>query len=159
MDNVGKICVFTGHRNIDDIHLSSLGQSLDETLERLIEQGYTEFRAGGACGFDTLAALQVIAKKKKYGFVRLHLFLPCRNQDKMWGAKAKTLYARVLSLADSTKYCSENYFRGCMHKRDREMADGSDVCVAYFSGKSSGGTAYTVKYVEKKGIPVINVYK
>ena len=43
-----------------------------------------------------------------------------------------------------------------MLKRDRYMVDNSDIVVAYLT-KSSGGTYYTVKYANEKGVKVVNL--
>lgn len=158
MENKGKICMFTGHRIINARHVSSLPGRLDELLEKLIACGYTEFRAGGAIGFDTVAALKVLEKKKKYGFVKLHLFLPCRNQEKGWKENSKRAYYYVLQNADSMRYCSEEYTEGCMHKRNREMVDGSNLCVAY-CGTARGGSAYTLSYAHKRGLRIVNLFE
>ena len=157
METKSKICMFTGHRIINARHVSTLPQRLDDLLEQLIAKGYTEFRAGGAIGFDTVAALKVLEKKKKFGFVKLHLFLPCRDQEKGWRENSKRAYYYVLKHADSIRYCSEQYDNGCMHKRNREMVDGSDLCVAY-CGSGKGGSAYTLSYAQKKGVKTVNLY-
>ena len=153
-----KICMFTGHRNIDRRHINTLPERIDALLETLIEEGYTEFRTGGAMGFDTLVALKVLEKKRKYGFIKLHLFLPCHDQDKAWKESIKTAYYYVMERADSVRYSSETYYNGCMHKRNRDMVDGSQLCVAY-CGKKTGGSAYTVGYAEEKGLKVINLFE
>ena len=153
-----KICMFTGHRTIATKDLSILPEKLGDLLEKLIAKGYTEFRTGGAIGFDTLAALKVLEKKEKYPEVKLHLYLPCRDQDKKWEDNLKSAYHYVLERADSIRYCSESYNQGCMMKRNREMVNGAEICVAYCK-KSSGGSAYTVGYAEKKGLTVINLSK
>ena len=44
-----------------------------------------------------------------------------------------------------------------MHVRNRALVDASNVCIAYMTDASRGGTAYTVRYAEKKGIPVYNL--
>ena len=156
--DVEKICMFTGHRNINARHTNTLAESVDQLLEKLIEEGYTEFRTGGAVGFDTLVALKLLEKKRKYGFIKLHLFLPCRDQDKGWKDNLRSVYHFVLEQADSIRYTSESYFSGCMHKRNREMVKGSELCVAY-CGRTTGGTAYTVNYARKNGLRVINIFE
>ena len=153
-----KICMFTGHRTIEAKHLNTLSERIDETLERLIAERYTEFRTGGAIGFDTLVALKLLEKKRKYGFIKLHLFLPCHGQDKGWNDNLKAAYYYVLERADSVRYSSENYNRGCMFKRNRDMVRGSELCVAY-CGRKTGGTAYTVGYATKSGLKVINLFE
>ena len=149
-----KICMFTGHRKIRKEHLSSLPVWLEKTVEGLIGEGYTDFCAGGAIGFDTLAALKVIEKKEKYGYIKLHLFLPCKNQDSRWNESYRRAYRYVLSKADSISYASESYTRGCMHKRNRDMVKAADVCVTYCVN-TDGGTYYTVNQAKEKGIRVI----
>ncbi len=150
-----KACMFTGHRGICARDVKSLPKWLDEQIESLIEQGYTDFCAGGAVGFDTFAALEIIEKKKKYGFVKLHLYLPCRAQDKGWSDSFKRAYRYIMSNADSVRYASETYTNWCMHKRNRDMVDASEVCIAYCN-KSTGGTRYTLTYAAKKGKRIIN---
>ena len=158
MRESGKVCMFTGHRTIQEKHVRTLPEQIDRLLESLIEEGYTEFIAGGAIGFDTLASLKVLEKKRKYGFIRLNLILPCRDQDKGWRESLKTAYRYVLENADSIRYSSEQYHKGCMHKRNRAMVEASELCVAY-CGKTTGGSAYTVDYARKNGLRVINVFE
>jgi hypothetical protein len=55
-----KTCCFTGHRKIPPLAALGLKRKLEKTLKEKIEQGYLYFGAGGALGFDTLAAQTVI---------------------------------------------------------------------------------------------------
>ncbi|MBQ8331062.1 MAG: DUF1273 family protein [Clostridia bacterium] len=150
------ICCFTGHREIADGHLTQLPQSLDRVLEELIAEGVTVFRAGGAMGFDTIAALKVLEKKKSYPHVRLELYLPCRDQTRGWSETGKHAYQYVLERADSFVYLRETYVKGCMHERNRALVQGADVCVTYCVS-NMGGTAYTVGYARKNGLRLINL--
>lgn len=152
----GFKCCFTGHRDIDPRHAECLADVLDDTIEQLIASGVTHFRAGGALGFDTIAALKVLEKRAMHPDLRLELYLPCRDQAARWSDYDKQIYSYVLDNADSVTYTSGQYHRGCMLLRNRKMADGTDFCVAYFQ-KSSGGTAYTVDYSREKGIKIINI--
>ena len=151
------VCMFTGHRDIRFEDVNTLPVWLDERIEEYIALGYTDFCVGGATGFDTLAELKILEKKKKYGFIKLHLYLPCRDQDKSWTDNQKAMYRVVLEHADSINYVSENYFRGCMHKRNREMVEASDVCIAYCHSQK-GGSRYTVTHCQKKGVKVVNFF-
>ena len=151
------ICCFTGHRKIPAEQMLKLPELLDRELEKLILCGVHTFRGGGAIGFDTLAELKVIEKKKKYGFIRLELILPCKDQTKNWGSRNKMIYDYVISEADSVEYVSECYNSHCMHERNRRLVNNSDFCVAYCSD-TSGGTAYTIDYARSKGVDVINLF-
>lgn len=153
-----KICCFTGHREINKKHLPYLNEVLRPIIAKLIEGGVTTFRAGGARGFDSFAAMNVvILKKQSYPDVTLHLCLPCPDQADKWCEEDKSIYRQVLSECDSYTYAEPYYTRGCMHKRNRQLVDGADFCIAYYDG-SSGGTAYTVDYANSHGVSVINIY-
>ncbi len=150
------ICCFTGHRNIDRSERERLGEVLDDVVDKLCESGVTIFRAGGAIGFDTLAALKVIDKKKKYPHIKLHLFLPCKNQTDKWNGYNMQVYEFIMDNADEVTYTSEEYTKWCMLHRDRCLVKGASFCVA-FCKKSEGGTAYTLDYAKKQGLRVINI--
>ncbi len=147
---------FTGHREISPAHRLIINLRLRETVENLIEEGYTRFVAGGALGFDTLAAQTVLAMKKRYPHVRLALILPCRDQADRWSENSRRMYAAILERADEVIYTADLYSRGCMQLRNRRLVDESAVCVAYLN-KSAGGTAYTVRYAEQQGLAVLNL--
>lgn len=153
-----KVCCFTGHRRVSPKMLEELNEYLPSVLRELIEDGYTVFRAGGALGFDTYAAIHVLKLKKEYPNIRLELCLPCPDQTKKWSRRDVELYHRILEAADSYSYISDNYFVGCMQARNRCLVDGASHCVAYYDGSGKGGTAYTVRYSDQKNVPVTNVY-
>ncbi len=152
----GAVCCFTGHRNIDARHEKILSSFLDSILDRLIAQGFTEFRAGGALGFDTIVALKVIEKKKQNKNIRLHLFLPCKSQADKWSDEEKATYLFTIQNADEVTYTSQTYTTGCMLHRNRCLVSGSDICVGYCL-RSSGGTAYTLNYAKKQNVHTMNI--
>ena len=86
----------------------------------------------------------------------LILVLPCLSQADRWSDKDKAVYEDIKSRADKVVYTSQEYFSGCMHRRNRHLVDNSSVCVCYQT-KENGGTAYTVNYAKQKGLEVINV--
>ena len=151
-----KTCCFTGHREIPDSLYPALTKALETTLRQLIRQGVWYFGAGGALGFDTLAASTVLRLREEIPQIRLILVLPCPQQRKYWSEPDQKRYRDIMRRADKVVFLSPNYTRGCMHRRNRHLVDESGVCVAYCV-KPSGGTAYTVAYARKKGLPVINL--
>ena len=154
MENT-TVC-FTGHRTFSRAALATLPQLLDDALTELIRSGYDTFRTGGALGFDTMAALKVLELKARFPHVRLHLYLPCRDQSRLWNVDEQHLYELILSRADDVHYTTDAYTKGCMLQRNREMIDGSAICIAYFDGHS-GGTAYSCNYANRHGVKVINL--
>ena len=79
-----KTVCFTGHRELPADDLPKISKRLEDALATLIEQGYRYFGAGGALGFDTLAAQAVLRLRERYPQIRLILVLPCLNQTRGW---------------------------------------------------------------------------
>ena len=156
MNDPKTICCFTGHRAVPPAHMSHLYELLDREILTLYKKGVRTFRAGGAMGFDTIAALRVLYLKAQGYDLSLDLMLPCRNQTSRWPRSAILDYEFILSRADSVTYVSEEYNRFCMLKRDRALVDGSGYCIAYLT-ENRGGTAYTVSYALKNSVALINL--
>ncbi len=156
MEDIRFTCCFTGHRKIPACHIEELYRELDRVLEILIRSGVDSFRAGGALGFDTLAALTVLDKKEKYPHIKLELCIPCPEQTSRWGYEDRKNYEYIYRHADKVTVLNDRYTPHCMHERNRYMVDGSDYCVAYCT-ETRGGSRYTVDYAKKKGLRVINI--
>lgn len=159
MKQAEKTACFTGHRDIKPEHLGTVRNNLFSIVERLISLGYLYFGAGGARGFDTVAAETVVELRKKYPSIKLILVLPFKNQYEHeigWKERDKSKYHFLLTQANKTVYLQEEYGKGIYYKRDRYLVDFSSVCVCY-QYKDSGGTAYTTKYAQEQGLKVINV--
>lgn len=147
---------FTGHREIPAAERSGILREVTDTVRSLYERGYRTFCAGGALGFDTIAAQAVLALRKTYPDIRLHLILPCKNQAARWSAGDQTVYETIKAAADEVTYTAEEYTRYCMHVRNRRLVDESSVCICYLK-KPTGGTAYTVNYAEQKGLQIVEI--
>ena len=153
---INTVC-FTGHRSIAKDKALLIPRALETIISGLIAMGATSFRLGGAVGFDTIAALSVLEAKEKHPHITLDLILPCRNQTDKWDEHNIRAYNYILSHADSVSYVCDTYRKGCMLERNRRLVDGSDMLIAYLE-KSSGGSAYTYRYAEEKGLEIINIY-
>lgn len=149
-------CCFTGHRALPMEEREQITHRLEQTLTSLIQTGTQRFMAGGALGFDTLAAQTVLKLREEHPHIKLILILPCLSQTRNWREKDIKIYETIKAAADEVVYTSEEYTRGCMHKRNRHLVDHSGVCVCYLT-QSKGGTAYTVNYAKKQGLEVINL--
>ena len=149
-------CCFTGHRKVPPEQADSIFRTLRKTVSSLSKKGYKYFVTGGALGFDTMAAMAVIDEKRNNPDVNLILMLPCTTQAAMWSEKDRRLYENIKHEADTVTFISKEYFRGCMHERNRRLVDASSLCVCYMT-RGSGGTAYTVKYAENQGVDVVNI--
>lgn len=156
-DNVTieTVC-FTGHREIEAPASYLIPQKLKDVIRKLAAHGARRFLAGGAMGFDTVAALCVLELKKELPDISLELILPCRDQARTWNDRNRDLYNAILSYADRVEYLHDRYTSSCMHDRNRRLVDLCDVCVSYCI-HSGGGSAYTMSYALSQGKEVINI--
>ena len=147
---------FTGPRVIPAGQRKTIEKRLHDEVVTLIEQGYRYFGAGGALGFDTMAAQTVLQLKSQYPQIRLILVLPCRTQTRGWPERDIAVYQSIMAQADKVVYTSDEYTGGCMFKRNRHLVDHSSACICYLTS-DRGGTAYTVDYALSKGVRVISL--
>ena len=147
---------FTGHREIPFFQKRRLKAKVKSAITDAIRNGYRYFGAGGALGFDMLAAQTVLELKADYPDIKLILVLPCLNQTRGWAQEDVKEYERIKAAADKVTYISKEYYNGCMYKRNRHLVDNSSLCICYLT-KQSGGTAYTVSYAESHDLKIVNV--
>ncbi len=129
---------------------------LRRVIEERIKAGIVFYGAGGARGFDTLAAQTVLDMKKEYPQLRLILVLPCEDQTRGWRSEDIAVYEDIKRRSDKVVYVSRAYTPDCMQRRNRHLVDHSGTCICYLT-RRSGGTAYTVDYAQKKGLRIINL--
>ena len=153
-----KTACFTGHRELREPFEFIYNRTL-KIVETLIQKGYRYFGAGGARGFDALAAEVVLELKAKYPHIHLILVLPFHKQyehEKNWSLNEIQQHEKHKKMASKVVYTQETYSSGCYYKRNRHLVDFSSICIAY-QYKSSGGTAYTTKYATEKGVKIIEI--
>jgi uncharacterized phage-like protein YoqJ len=138
-------CVFTGHR---ELGVSFSIEELRKAIITRINQGVTVFYNGVARGFDLLAAKEVLSLKKEYD-IKLVACVPYRKQAVAYTPSEKALYDEILKNADEVAVLTENYYKGCLLRRNDYMIERSDCMIAYLT-KDEGGTAYTVRNFRKK---------
>ena len=147
-----KTCAFTGHRELKkDFDISAL----EKEIKNAYDLGVRIFLSGMAMGFDLVSAKCVLALKETYPDIKLIACIPFYQQDKYFSDEDKKLYAEILQKADEQILLSEKYYRGCLHVRNKYMADRADMLITYCK-KDTGGTAWTVKYFQKK-YPLLKV--
>ncbi len=150
-------CSFSGHRVIAQAKLAPLKDLLRRAIAYAYEQGCRSFYCGGAVGFDTYAAKEIILFRVKHPDVRLILLLPCADQSEGWSDMQRAAYDYILSEADEAVILSDSYARGCMQKRNRDLVERADMLICYV-GREGSGSSQTLHLAEKKGIPVYNLY-
>lgn len=156
MDFKEQTACFSGHRKVPARQQAELVLRLNNAVVKLINNGYKYFIAGGALGFDTLAAKTVLNLKTDYPDIRLILALPCQSQTFRWSLGDIEAYETIKNAADKVVYISDSYTKDCMYRRNRYLVDNSSVCICYLT-EEGGGTAYTVRYANKNGLLVVNL--
>ncbi|MDD2361691.1 MAG: SLOG family protein [Oscillospiraceae bacterium] len=151
-----QTCYFTVHRKIPPEQYDDIAERLRENIIQLIGEGVRYFGAGGALGYDTMAAQAILLLKPKFPQIKLILVLPCQNQTRGWTEKDIQIYEDIKANCDKFLYTSQEYSRGCMQKRNRHLVNHSSVCICYLT-EQSGGTTYTVNYAKSRGLRIINV--
>ena len=158
-----KSVCFTGHRHIGK-HKSQIEKSLLSVIEQLIVQrNVTDFYVGGAYGFDALASLTVLRIKETYPQVKLHMILPCSNEEQTakWSKEQKNEFEYILAHTDSIEYISEHYYNGCMKVRNTRLVElATECCICYWNiANIRSGTGQTVRMAQKIGLEIINLYE
>ena len=157
-------CCFTGHRpnalpdagNERKPGMRALDELLSRAVERAVSDGFTEFYAGGALGFDTLAAEAVLRVRQSDSSVSLHLALPGLDQTEGWSENQLLRYEQIRAGASEVWYAAERCSPASMQKRNRYLVDHASRCVAYLR-RMKGGTLYTVNYALDSGVEVDNL--
>ena len=151
-----QTCCFTGHRELPPEEQAEIANRLECVISAQYQKGIRYYGAGGALGFDALAARTVIRLRESYPDMKLILVLPCLTQTRGWRPEDVAEYERIKAQADKVVYTAQQYTRGCMHRRNRQLVDNSGECVCYLN-RDSGGTAYTVRYAKEKGLEIVNL--
>ena len=152
-----RACGFTGHRSIKEEHKQKLSELLSRAIGYAYEKGCRTFYGGGAIGFDTEDAREVIKFRISHPDVRLVLLLPCMDQADRWSDSQRSTYEYTLSCADEVVYISETYTDGCLKLRNQALAERSDMMISYV-GRSTSGAAQTSRMAERLGKNVYNLY-
>lgn len=139
-------CALTGHRDLPEtFDVNKLYDCLEET----IREGYDTFYCGMARGFDLLALDCLVSLARKYK-ITLVACEPYKGHGDGFRGELREKYRSLLQWCDEVTVLSPAYYRGAFNVRDRYMVDHADLVLAYCT-RDSGGTAYTLRYAEKKG--------
>lgn len=153
-----KAIAFTGHRIIPLARQEEVRKRLVTAVVLACKFGITYFYCGMALGVDMMAAEVVLSLKDKFTDIRLIAVVPYSGQSDRWTSSEQERYHRILDKADKVVTLSENYFRGCLLRRNDYMLSHSCGVIAYFDGKPNGGTFYTVRKAERMKMDVVNIY-
>lgn len=151
-------CFFTGHRILPQAKRAIIDELLTKSIINLIEnKGVTDFIAGGARGFDMLAARAVLRIKEQYPYIKLHMYYPCHNQWTRWPYNERYEWQMIKALCDSFIFVTPGeYTPDCMQKRNKKMVDDAYYGIC-FCIKDGTGTGATMKYAKASGRNIENI--
>lgn len=152
-----RACAFTGHRQIKESHRATIANVIKRAIEYAYREGCRIFYTGGAIGFDTLAAREVVRFRMSHRDISLVMLLPCIDQGKKWTGAERDSYEYLLRESDEIKYVSEEYTDTCMKERNLALASSADVLIAYVC-RNYSGSAQTVRMASKMGKQIYNLY-
>lgn len=148
-----EMCVsFTGHRpsslpwgsDESDARCVELKSKLRSVADECFSKGFRYFLSGMAAGVDIYAEA-VLALKEKYpniGLICVYPYMPVGN---MRTGRIEHSAARVMALGERF----DNY---CMMRRNRFLVEHSSRIICVSSGRSSGGTAATMRMAMQEGL-------
>jgi uncharacterized phage-like protein YoqJ len=85
--------------------------------------------------------------------------LPCDDMDRVWPEESKKKFKLLVESAEKVINVNPGpYASWKMHSRDKYVVDNSNLMLAVYDGKPTGGTFITVDYTNKsnKKVLIIN---
>lgn len=165
-NKIENTCCFTGNRpkylpwgeNEFNPECGRIKENLYALLEDLYKDGYRFFICGMAIGADMYFSEAVLELKDKFNDVSLECAYPCKGSTGLWSIKDKLRASKIEKRADTVTFLSDKYYNGCMQKRNRYMVDKASILIT-LRYTTTGGTAFTADYAEKKNKKILDLVK
>ena len=138
-------------------HHFAITQRMIQACNDALALGHDTFISGMAIGADQLFAEAVIAVKMMQP-ARLVAAIPFAGQESKWPAKSQANFHRILQHSDHAQIISEGaYAPQKMQVRNVWMVDNSDMVLAVWDGKESGGTWNCLTYAKQQGKMILRL--
>ena len=142
-----KIVAFAGHRYA--WHSVGIEEKLYQTIEELINKGYTIFYDGGYGAFDKKCVDTILKLRQKYPHIKLIKIFAYYHHD-------KNKFTLPDYYNDSIYPDIENcHFKQVITKRNEWIVDHCDILVCHIEETYKSGAYNTVKYARKVNKPII----
>ena len=144
-----KIVAFAGHRY--DWHCIGVEEKLKQTIEELINKGYTTFYDGACGAFDRKCLDAVLELKHKYPHIKVIKILKYYHHE-------KEKY-EISSCYDGSEYpdLEELHYKQIITKRNEWIVNHCDILVCHIEETYKSGAYNTVKYARKINKPIIYI--
>ena len=144
-DKAVSVC-FSGHRSVP----FAKRRELKQWLKSEIAKAYA--------GFDLLAAEAARSLQCELKDLQVIAVVPFRGQSDRWSKEEQAKYDAILRIVDDVVVLSEQYYNGCLLRRNDYMVNRSSRLIAYFDGNPKGGTFYTVREAKRQGLDIVNLH-
>lgn len=145
---------FTGHRT----YFGEAAEQLSEALMELYAEGFRIFLCGMAWGFDLAAAEAVLELQKQFRDVELVAVVPHSAFGDKFRGEQKRRYDFIISKSQQCIVLMQQECDFAYHRRNDYLVDNASYVLAWWNGKSMGGTAYTVAKARRERLPIRNLY-
>ena len=146
------------HRSVPFAKRRELKQCLKSEIAKAYADGYRYFYCGMAMGFDLLAAEAALSLQCELKDLQVIAVVPFRGQSDRWSKEEQAKYDAILRIVDDVVVLSEQYYNGCLLRRNDYMVNRSSRLIAYFDGNPKGGTFYTVREAKRQGLDIVNLH-
>jgi uncharacterized phage-like protein YoqJ len=143
-----RFVCFSGHR--DSWQNAGIEGKLIKVVEGLIQNGYKNFYDGGMGEFDRISASVVFGLKKKYPEVRI--------------IRVETYYHKNKGKGEFDRYdehftleLDNIHYKEKIIVKNKWLIDHADILVCNIFQTYKSGAYLTLRYAEKKGLPIINL--
>ena len=149
-------CCFTGHQDIPRWEEQKVLTRVRYLLRPLLAGGVRYFGVGGAVGFDMIVAEYMLdLRDRDQSRIKIISVLPFPEWREKWTDEQKRRQDEIMRRSDKVTFVRDAWCKDVYLIRDRKLVDESAYCISYCN-RRTGGTAYTVRYAMKKGVPVYN---
>ena len=139
-----KSAFFTGHRNV-----FGLKNEINQLIEMAQLEGVNHFYCGMALGTDTMAAQVLVELNLDWTAV-----IPFKQQCFQWARADQIEYFRLIPYAQERIVLYQEYKESSYHERNQLMIDNSELCLAVYDGRNTGGSKSVVEKCEKLQKPM-----
>ena len=144
-----KVVAFAGHRY--EWHCIGVEEKLLQTIEELINKGYTVFYDGACGAFDKKCLHALIELKRKYPHIKVIKILKYYHHDK---EKYELPPCYDGSIYPDIEQC---HYKQIITKRNEWIVDNCDVLVCHIEETYKSGAYNTVNYARKVNKPIIYI--
>ena len=139
----------SGHRDLTSaapaVIRKAIGQLVDLYPSAL-------WLAGGATGTDQIATGELLDRGQK---VRLVLPFNLVIQARLWSESRRRILLDQIARAAGVEVVADQYHPKAYLDRNRRLVERADLLVAFYSGRSTGGTAHTIRLAARRRLPVL----